>query len=484
MDEGDGPATLTAMQVIPAHSRPWLRPWATRVPKNTEASATRRPSRTGASPVGGFLAALVFCLSCPAAPDPATRPAGGENWPRFRGPTGQGLSAEKTLPLHWTSTSNVLWKTEIPGVGWSSPIVWGNRIFLTTATQSGTKCHVLCLDRQSSHVRWNQQVFEQIPRRKESKNSYATPTPCTDGERVYAVFGDGSIAALSFDGSLLWTNREVQHYSRHGLGASPVLYNGLLIMSYDGSNPVTAAGSWPNNSDEERLGWQIPWDKAQVVALDTRTGQRVWTGKRGLSRIAHVSANVLTDGGTTQILSCAGDAIQGFDPKTGERLWSVYSQGEGVTPSPAFGDGLIFTSSGFEKTTLRTVRTGGRGDVTQTHIAWEQKKGAPTQPSLLYVKPYLYSMTDKGVAYCFKGDNGEMIYEERVGGNFCASPVYADGRIYLLSEEGVTTVVAAGPEFQILARNPLDERCQASMAVSHRQLFIRGEKTLYCIGSR
>ena len=406
-----------------------------------------------------------------------------ENWARFRGPTGQGLSSEKGLPLHWSSSSNVAWKAEIPGAGWSSPIVWDAHVFLTTATENGTKCRVLCLDRESGRALWDKQVFEQIPRRKEGKNSYATPTPCTDGQRVYAVFGDGSIAALTFDGSLIWTNREVQHYSRHGLGASPLVHDGLLIMTYDGSNPVNTPGSWPNNSDEERLGWQIPWDKAQVVALDAQTGKRIWTGKRGLSRIAHVSPNVLTENGRSLIISCAGDAIQAFDPKTGERVWTVYSQGEGVTPSPAFGDSLIFTSSGFEKTTLRTVRTGGKGDATQTHIVWEQKKGAPTQPSLLYVKPYLYSITDKGVAYCFKADSGEMIYEERVGGNFCASPVYADGRIYLLSEEGVTTVIAAGPEFKILARNPLDEKCQASTAASQGHLFIRGEKNLYCIGS-
>jgi outer membrane protein assembly factor BamB len=146
------------------------------------------------------------------------------------------------------------------------------------------------------------------------------------------------------------------------------------------------------------------------------------------------------------------------------------------------GDGLIFTSSGFEKTTLRTVRFGGKGDVTATHIAWEQRKGAPTQPSLLYAKPHLYTITDKGVAYCLNASNGEIVYEERVGGNFSASPVYADHRIYVLSEEGVTSVIEPGPAFKILARNPLNERCQASMAVSGGRLFIRTEKNLFCIG--
>ena len=411
-------------------------------------------------------------------------PLSAENWPRFRGPTGQGHSSEKILPLNWSAESNLVWKTEIPGIGWSSPIVWAERVFVTSATGNETKCHVLCVDRKSGKIIWDKEVFEQVPRRKESKNSYATPTPVTDGNRVYAVFGDGSVAALTMDGSLLWTNREVQFYSRHGLGASPVLHGDRLIMSYDGSNPISAAGVYPKVSDEEKLGWQIPWDKAQLVALDGKTGQRVWTGRRGQSRIAHVSPNILNEGRLTQIISCAGDAIQGFDPTSGERLWTVYSQGEGVTPSPAMGDGLIFTSSGFEKTTIRTVRTGGRGDITQSHVAWEQKKGAPTQPSLLYVKPRLYAITDGGIATCYQADTGDIVWQERVGGNHSASPVYAAGRIYFLSEAGETVVINAGPKFEILSRNSLNEKCQASIAASQGQLFIRGEKNLYCIGQR
>jgi outer membrane protein assembly factor BamB len=203
-----------------------------------------------------------------------------------------------------------------------------------------------------------------------------------------------------------------------------------------------------------------------------------------MSRIAHVTPNVLVENGAAQLISPAGDVIQGFDLKTGERIWSVYSQGEGVTPSFAMGDGLIFTSSGFEKTTLRTVRTGGKGDVTETHIAWEQRKGVPTQPSLLYVSPYLYAITEGGVAHCYRGQTGEIVWQERIGGNHCASPVYADGRIYFLSEAGESVVIAASPEFRILARNKLEEKCQASMAVSQKQLFIRTEQNLFCIGSR
>ena len=182
-----------------------------------------------------------------------------------------------------------------------------------------------------------------------------------------------------------------------------------------------------------------------------------------------------------QLISCAGDCIQGFDPQTGDLLWNVASEGEGVTPSPVMGDGLIFTASGFVAPTLRTVRTGGQGDVTATHIAWEQRKGVPMQASPLYVKPYLYAVTDAGIVTCYRAATGEIVYQERLGGKYCASPVYADGRIYFLSEDGETVVLAAGAEFKILARNPLNERCQASLAVSGGRLFIRTDKHVVCL---
>src|SRR5215218_3394857 len=193
------------------------------------------------------LTTLAFCfgaallISCQTSR--AAQTAQRENWPRFRGPNGQGHSAETGLPLHWNASSNVVWKTAIPGEGWSSPIVWDGKIFLTSATENGTQCRVISVDARTGQILWNKHVLDQQPRRKEGKNSYATPTPTTDGKSVFAVFGDGSVVALDLSGNLLWTNREVAFYSRHGLGASPMLYGDLLIMPYDGSNPVTAAGN-------------------------------------------------------------------------------------------------------------------------------------------------------------------------------------------------------------------------------------------------
>jgi outer membrane protein assembly factor BamB len=422
-----------------------------------------------------FLAACVIAVSVLCV--------GAENWPQFRGPTGQGISSEKNLPMHWEPESNLVWKAPIPGEGWSSPIVWEDRVFVTSATERGTKCHVVALDRKSGKVVWDKEVFEQVPLRKEGKNSYATPTPVTDGKQVCAVFGDGSVVALTLGGEVVWTNREVQFYSRHGLGASPIVHNGLLIMPYDGSNRIGTPGAWPNNSTEERLGWQIPWDKSFVAALDVKTGKRVWTGKRGMSRIAHSTPLVIEVGGKKQIISIAGDAIQGFDPKTGELIWTAYAQGEGLVPTPVVGDGLIFAASGFEKTTLRSVRMGGKGDVTKTHFVWEQRKGVPTQPSLLYVKGHVYGITDGGIATCYKADSGDIIWQERIGGNHSASPVYADSKIYFLSEAGETAIIQASPKFSgILVTNSVGEKCQASIAISQGNLFIRSDRHLFCIG--
>jgi len=251
-------------------------------------------------------------------------------------------------------------------------------------------------------------------------------------------------------------------------------------MPYDGSTRVNQAGSYPKVSEEERTGWQIPWDKSEVVALDVATGKRVWTGKRGMSRIAHATP-IIVDG---QILSIAGDVVQGFDPKTGKLLWTATSEGEGLTPSPVIGDGMVFTSSGFPTRTLRGIKLGGSGDVTKTNIAWEQKKGCPTRPSLLYVKPHLYAVTEDGVASCYKPESGEIVWQERLTPGksaFSASPVFADGRIYVLSESGETIVLAPGAEFKVLARNPLGEKCQASPAISKGRIFIRSDKTLFCI---
>jgi outer membrane protein assembly factor BamB len=392
-----------------------------------------------------------------------------ENWPFWRGPSRQGISKETGVPTKWSAESNVAWKAAIPGEAWSSPIVHGDRVFVTTTTESGVKCHVMAVDRKSGKVLWSREVFEQVPLRKEGRNSYATPTPATDGERVYAVFGDGSVVALKAEnGEKVWQYREVNFYSQHGLGASPLLHGDLLIMPYDGSS----------QGENKRVGWQIPWEESYLLALETKTGKVRWKATRGKSRIAHVSPNVMN----RQLVSGAGDVIQGFDFK-GERLWSVYSQGEGVVPSIVVGKDLVYSVSGFERPTIRAVRppsnAGGEAE-----IVWEQRRTVPMIPSMIYVENRLYGITEGGVAVCLNAENGEQVWQERVGGNHSASPVWIEGKIYFTSEEGETTIIEAGPEFKILARNPLKEKVQASLAVAQKQLFIRTANNLFCIASK
>lgn len=411
-------------------------------------------------------AALAICAAL-------ALPATAENWPFWRGPSRQGVSTEKNLPVQWSATSNIVWKTEIPGEAWSSPIVHGDRVFVTTTMASGVDCHVLCLDSKSGAVRWNEKVFEQVPLKKEGRNSYATPTPATDGERVCAVFGDGSLVALAAEtGKKLWEHREARFYSQHGLGASPILHDGLLIMAFDGSS----------SGEEKRLGWQLPWDRSHLLALDAKTGQVRWKAPRGQSRIAHVTPNVMRLGRREILVSGAGDVVQGFDLANGQRLWSVYSQGEGVVPSVVLGGGLVYTTSGFEKPTIRAVRPPGEaGDAA---IVWEQKRGVPMIPSMIFASGHLLGITEGGIASCLRAATGEIVWQERVGGSHYSSPVLIEGKIYFLSDEGETTVIEAAPQFTIVARSPLNEKTQASMAVSQGRLFIRTAKNLYCVAQK
>ena len=393
-----------------------------------------------------------------------------ENWSSFRGVNSQGQSAEKDLPVTWTDTNNIAWKTELSGEGWSSPIVYDGTVYITTTTDEGTSCRVVSIDSRTGTTNWATEVHRQKPGAKRKQNSYATPTPVADGKQIYAAFADGTVVAVDTNGKIAWKNNDVAFHSLHGLGASPILVDDLLIMPFDGSSP-----------DQKELGWKIPWDQAVVLAIDAKTGKTAWKGKRDASRVGHVTPIAVSNG--RRIISATGDQVAAFDTATGERIWSVYSQGEGVTPTPVVGDGVIYTSSGFEEPTIRAIRLGGSGDVTNSHIVWEQKKGVPAMPSPLLVGPHLYTITRDNILYCIRANDGVPIWNKRLTGTHSASPLYADGRIYILSETGTTLVLAPGDEYKELASNPLDEKCLASMAVSDGHFFIRGINHLFCIGN-
>lgn len=400
----------------------------------------------------------------------ASLPSQADNWTRFRGSDGQGTSTEMALPTKWGPKENVAWKTSIPGDGWSSPVIHGKRVFVTSTTDAGKSCHMVALDAETGALLWDREVFRQQPPHKRGENSHATPTPTTDGERVYAVFSEGGIAAVTVAGEPVWTYRDIKFHSHHGLSASPILYKNLLIMPYDGSS-----------KEKAEIGWQKPWDGAFLIALDCASGQVRWKTPRGQSRLAHVTPILVNVAGKDVLVSPAGEVIQGFDPQRGTLLWTVPAIGEGVTPSPVAGDGMLFAASGFGATTLRAVRLEGGADEATRPVVWDSKKNVTTIPSPIYVKPYLYMVTEKGLACCLEAATGKLVWQERLAGTYGASPVYAGGKLYFLSESGETTVLEPGPTFRILEKNLLGEPCQASMAVSGGRLFIRTREHLFCI---
>jgi len=400
-----------------------------------------------------------------------------ENWTRFRGPNGQGISKATKLPAQWSATENIAWKTDIPGEGWSSPIVWNDHIFLTTATENGKNCHVIAVDRKTGKILWDNIVFTQDPgQHRHEFNSYATPTPVTDGKTVFAVFSGGSFVALDFAGNIRWVNNDLKYYSQHGLAVSPILYDDLLIMAVN-----------PSNREEPKmLGWQTPWDKSYLLALDKNTGKERWKGMRGMSLIGHSTPAIMKVNGKDQIISPAGGVIQGFNPSDGKLIWTVNNKGEPCVPSAVIGDGLVYTSTTSSAPVI-AVRPDGQGDCTATHIAWEQRRNTPMISSYLYIKPCLYTASDNGAFTCLDAATGEFLWDIRLRGNTLnPSPLYADGKIYLLSEQGVTTVLKPSDDpkqtAEIIATNDLGEKCKASIAVSGNQLIIRSANRLWCVG--
>jgi len=384
-----------------------------------------------------------------------------DDWPQFRGPTGQGHSAERGLPIEWSESRNVRWKTPVPGRGWSSPVVAGGRVWVTTAVKDkGASLRALAFDVDTGREAVNVEVFKiRNAELTNPKNSHASPTPIVEGDRVYVHFGAEGTAALSSSGDIVWKTR-LPYESQHGNGGSPVLYGDLLILSCDGS------------------------DDAFVVALDKGTGKVRWkTSRRQPADQAYSTPLVIRVGERDEVVSVGAFRAAAYDPLTGKEIWRVsYGDGFSNVPRPVYGHGLVYIATGFQQPSLLAVRADGAGDVTKTHIAWTLRRGAPLTPSPLLVGDELYVVNDVGIASCLDAKTGETRWLQRLGGEYSASPVVADGRIYFLSEGGVATVIAPGKEFRKLATSSLDGETLASMAVSGGSIFIRTDSHLYRIG--
>ncbi len=403
------------------------------------------------------LIVAVWVLALPSAA------ALGQDWPEFRGPGGQGHSVEHGVPIEWNEARNVMWKTPVAGLGWSSPVVAGGRVWLTTATDAGDiSLRALAFDVESGRELLNVEVFRlRTARDINPKNSWASPTPVIEGDRVYVHFGADGTAALTTSGEIVWKTR-FPYESQHGAGGSPVLYGDLLIFSCDGH------------------------DAAFVVGLDKRTGKVRWkTGRRQPADQAYTTPLVIRVGERDQIVSVGAFRAAAYDPQSGKEIWRVgYRDGFSNVPRPVYGHGLVYIATGFQQPTLIAVRPDGSGDVTPTHVAWTLRRGAPLTPSPLLVGDELYVVTDAGILSCLDAKSGELHWQQRLGGTYSASPVFADGRIYFLAEQGAAIVIAPGKEFRRIAVNVLDGGALASMAVSAGSVFIRSDRHLYRIATR
>lgn len=398
----------------------------------------------------------------------------GGDWPQFRGPGGEGHSVARGVPLHWSASSNVVWKTVVPGSGWSSPVLQDGRIYLTTAVPQGgddagqateRSLRALCLDAGTGQVRWDVEVFRQEAGAPgiHSKNGHASPTPIAAGDRIFVHFGHQGTACLNRAGEIVWRQRSLKYAPVHGNGGSPVLVNDLLVFSADGGqDPFVAALSQADGS----VRWKTPRQTTAAKKFSFSTPQ------------------VIEVKGRKQVISPGSGMVGAYDPEDGREIWRArYGEGYSVIARPVYAHGLLFVSSSYDRPVVYAVRPEGSGDVTETHVAWTASRGAPNTPSMLVVGDELYFVSDAGIASCVDARTGRVHWSERLGGGFSASPVHADGRIYFQNEAGLGVVIRPGTKFEKLAENDLGERTLASYAVDDGALFIRTAGHLYRIGS-
>ena len=430
-----------------------------------------------------------FVLAFSLLTIPSVRAA---EWPQFRGPDGQGHSAATALPLTWSETENIKWKTEIPGEGHSSPVISGDQIWLTTAiidqlseeeekqrlsqvkNPQGLKLagalslQAVLINLQAGTLEKQITLFRVAePEPKHSLNSYASPTPVIAGDMVYFHFGTYGTACLKrTTGELVWKNDAVHVDHQNGPGSSPVVWQDLLIVHFDGI------------------------DTQFLTAFDRHTGKVRWQTKRSGEmdpkpefQKAYGTPLVVESNDRPIVISPAANWVYGYDARDGSEIWKAHygKLGFSTVPRPVAEDGIVYISTSFIQPRLLAVDYSGQGDVTESHRKWTSDKQAPRKPSMLIIKGHLYTVTDNGIAACLNAADGSEIWKARLTGDFSASPLYAAGRIYFFGQNGGTTVLAEGPELQELARNHLDAGFMASPAVADDALILRTEKALYRI---
>lgn len=409
----------------------------------------------------GFL--LIFMLCCQWA-------TAGDNWPLFRGPTGDGLSEASGLPVTWSETENIVWKTPIHDLGWSTPVIWEKQIWLTTATEDGHKLYAVCIDLKSGAVIFDILVFEiENPQGKHGLNSFATPSPAVESGRVYVHFGTHGTACLDTrTAQILWTRQDLNCNHLQGPAGSPILYKNMLILHVDGT------------------------DVQYIIALDKKTGQTIWKTDRPaaeyekaipLYRKAYTTPIVIRVAGRDQIVSVGAQMCHAYDPKTGEEIWSVRYGTDSTISSPVSDGNLVFVSTGYQQPSpeLWAIKANGLGDVTETHVQWKVTENVPIESSVLVKNGLVYMVSDRGHLTCLEAGSGQIVWQESMRVNYGASPVWAEGLLYFCDKKGQTIILEGGREFKIVGRNRLDEGFMASPVVQGESIILRTKSFLYRI---
>jgi len=389
--------------------------------------------------------------------------ATAESWPCWRGPDGNGLSSEQSLPTHWSPTRNVRWKVPLEGAGVSAPIVWGERIYLTASDgRLNDRLHVSCYHRTDGRLLWHTRLFgSAAPEGLFPPGGMAVPTPATDGQRVYALFGTGDLVCLDLDGKPVWVRSLAQEYgsfrNRWGMAASPLLVGNALIVQVD------------------------HWGQSYLLCVEAPTGVTRWRTPRD-AFVNWASPVVATIKGRKQVIASGTHQVKGYDLDKGGELWSVAGMQMQCIPTPLVQGDRLYALSGRNHFTLAIRLDGAQGDLSGSHLLWKEKSGAAYITSPLALGEYYYYVEDTGIGNCLNAVTGARVWRERLGGGkYQASPVAGADKIYFTSVEGLVTVVKAGPAFEVLARNNLEENIVASPALSGGAIFLRGEKHLYCI---
>lgn len=412
--------------------------------------------------IAGLVVALLLSLS-------STRSLA--DWPAFRGPTRDGV-AQGPLPTSWSADSrNIKWRTELPGEGWSSPIVLGNLAYLTAAVpvspdseKSAYELSLLIVDIRSGELKSSTALFNEpnTSPKIHQKNSHASPTPVFDGLNLYVHFGHQGTACVTPGGEILWRNESLGYPPVHGNGGSPAVFGDLLIFSRDGANI------------------------AEVTALNKSTGEVAWQSKREVEaskKFSFCTPLLIEIDGRNQLILPGSNVVQSLDPATGDEIWRLGYDGYSVIPRPIYDSGLVFVCTGYNRPSLLAIDPTGVGDVTDTHLKWRTKEGIPHTPSLVAHDGKIATVSDKGIAVCFDAKTGKQLWRERIGGNFSASPLLVGDLLYLLSEQGDCTILDIASESPTkVAVNKLGERCLASFAVVENDLLLRSDAAFYRIG--